>query len=61
MIGFVENRGELLFGNDFRGDEESQPVVRFAGLFSGDIHLCDEVRFALATVGFFDVRSNGCA
>ena len=31
LIGFVEKGGELVLGNDVGGDEEAEPVVRFAG------------------------------
>ena len=31
LIGFVEEGGELVLGNHVGGDEEAEPVVRFAG------------------------------
>jgi|TARA_B110000483_G_scaffold174563_1_gene206517 hypothetical protein len=50
-----------LFGDDFGFDEEAEPVVGFACFLAGDIHLCGEVRFALACLGFLDVCSDRCS
>ncbi len=50
LIGFVEEGGELVLGNDVGGDEEAEPVVRFAGFLQGNGHFGEIVGPALAAL-----------
>ncbi len=58
LIGFVEKGGELVLGNDGGGDEEAEPVVRFAGFLQRDRHFGEVVRTALAALGFSQIGAD---
>jgi len=58
LVAFVQEISKLRFRNDIGRDEKTQPVMRFAGLFSRYTVLRKKICPALTALSFFDVRTD---
>jgi hypothetical protein len=59
LVAFIAERGKSIRGDQFRIDEQFEPVAGFLKFFQAIAHLGDELRIGASTMRFPEVGSDG--